>query len=58
VTTRDRHTYSTRIRCRERGKESERCRACGAQYMRTSEKGIDAAIVTDLLVASHLHPAV
>lgn len=49
VITRERQSRPVRIHCRACGAETEHCPACGATFRRAVEKGIDAAIVTDLL---------
>lgn len=49
VSVRERATYQARVRCRSCGAEIGECGACGSRLVRAVEKGIDAAIVTDLL---------
>jgi uncharacterized LabA/DUF88 family protein len=49
VEVRDRRPQSTAIHCRACGHDSDKCPSCGEQYVARVEKGVDAAIVTDLL---------
>jgi uncharacterized LabA/DUF88 family protein len=48
VHVRERITIRPEVRCRSCGRVISTC-ACGAPFVRTSEKGVDTAIVTDLL---------
>jgi uncharacterized LabA/DUF88 family protein len=49
VTTRERRSRPFSIRCAACGQECDRCPACRQPFRRAVEKGVDAAIVTDLL---------
>jgi hypothetical protein len=49
VKVRERRLRSHEIHCRECGTDSVACPACGTPFERAPEKGVDAAIVTDLL---------
>jgi uncharacterized LabA/DUF88 family protein len=49
VFVRERRTQSRPIRCRECGAEVQACPQCAKPLARSVEKGVDAAIVTDLL---------
>lgn len=49
VKIRDRHARSKSIHCRECGTTTAACPACHAPYVGKPEKGVDAAVVTDLL---------
>ena len=49
VKIRERKPQPKTIRCRECTAEFDRCTKCNARYAPRPEKGVDAAIVTDLL---------
>lgn len=49
VTTLERRTVKDPVRCGSCGSEISECANCGAEYTRTREKGVDTAIITDLL---------
>lgn len=49
VTIRERKPQPKIIHCRNCKATFDRCSSCGARYMPRTEKGVDAAIVTDLL---------
>ena len=49
VSTRERRPVPKAARCAGCGSEVAACPQCGAPYARTPEKGVDTAIVTDLL---------
>ena len=49
VNTRERRSKPRKIHCASCGHDNETCRECEAPYMWAPEKGVDTAIVTDLL---------
>jgi uncharacterized LabA/DUF88 family protein len=49
VRIRERRPQPKTIHCRTCGSSFDRCATCDAKYMPRPEKGVDAAIVTDLL---------
>lgn len=49
VTVRERKPQPKTIHCRHCGATFDSCSSCGERYMPRTEKGVDAAIVTDLL---------
>jgi uncharacterized LabA/DUF88 family protein len=49
VSTRERRSRPFSVRCSACGHESDRCPACRQPFQRAVEKGVDTAIVTDLL---------
>jgi uncharacterized LabA/DUF88 family protein len=49
VTVRERRAQPKTIHCRHCGAEFDHCPQCGQRYTPKTEKGVDAAIVTDLL---------
>ncbi len=53
VRIRERRPQPKTVHCRHCGAKFDRCSACGARYMPRTEKGVDAAIVTDLLSLAH-----
>lgn len=53
VKIRERRSRSKTIHCRSCAAEYTQCASCGAPYMPRTEKGVDAAIVTDLLSLAH-----
>jgi len=53
VKVRERRPRQKTIHCRHCRAEFSKCASCGEQYMPSAEKGVDAAIVTDLLALAH-----
>jgi uncharacterized LabA/DUF88 family protein len=49
VFVRERAVVARRVRCRECGMEMQDCPQCGKRLLTAREKGVDTAIVTDLL---------
>ena len=49
VNTRERRSKRRKIHCPSCGQDNETCSGCGAPFMWAPEKGVDTAIVTDLL---------
>lgn len=49
VNTRERRPKSRKIHCSACGHDNEKCAGCGEKLMWAPEKGVDTAIVTDLL---------
>jgi len=49
VTVRERRPQVRVIHCRACGYDAEKCPSCSERYVAKPEKGVDAAIVTDLL---------
>jgi uncharacterized LabA/DUF88 family protein len=49
VNIRERHPRPFSVRCNACGNETDKCPACQQPFRRSIEKGVDAAIVTDLL---------
>ena len=49
VSVRERRLRATNIHCSQCGKTSVACPSCGQRFQRSVEKGVDTAIVTDLL---------
>ncbi|MFA5786142.1 MAG: NYN domain-containing protein [Actinomycetota bacterium] len=49
VKIRERHARPAEIHCNGCGTRTSACPTCGAPFRRAPEKGVDAAIVTDLL---------
>lgn len=49
VKTRERRSRAKPIHCRECGHDLDRCPGCNELYRSSPEKGVDTAIVTDLL---------
>jgi len=49
VKIRERHTLTKGIWCNNCKQETKECPSCGTIFQRSPEKGVDAAIVTDLL---------
>ena len=49
VKVRERRLRSHEVHCRQCGTDTVACPSCGAPFERAPEKGVDSAIVTDLL---------
>ncbi|MGH8886230.1 MAG: NYN domain-containing protein [Egibacteraceae bacterium] len=49
VKIRERRARAKKVHCRHCGKELEACPECAHPYFQKPEKGVDTAIVTDLL---------
>jgi len=49
IKVRERHPQKAKLHCRTCGTFAEQCANCGEAYVKYPEKGVDSAIVTDLL---------
>jgi len=49
VKVRERRAKGRKVHCTNCGADNEKCQACGEPFMWAPEKGVDTAIVTDLL---------